>query len=222
MSRYKQTILCLPYLMLMFCGLCVSLAENINNNKIFALIFSIEIIFTLLQIITNYRQITKTSIIFILYIMYLLYFVSLTIVLISNYNIKLNQYNMFIRMLNYILLIKWLCLSLLFFIIMGFYNGDKVLYLIIYTAKYSFSLIIFDKLITKIKNNFCKKQDIINNNNLTNIVIVTIPNNDECCICLCVNNGKWAILECKHRIHYECIKLWLDKSKTCPLCRTKI
>jgi hypothetical protein len=222
MSRYKQSLLCIPYLILMFSGLCVSLTIHINDLKVFTIIYSIEIVFTLLQIITNYERLTKTSIIFILYTIYLLYYLSLTIVLISIYNVKLNQQNIYIAILNYILLIKWICLTLLFFCILGCYSGDKVLQLIIYTSKYSFSLSVFGQLIIQIRNYFIRRPIMIVNNDPINIVIDTVQNNEECCICLCINNGPWVRLDCNHLIHYDCIKLWLDKSNTCPLCRIKL
>ena len=218
MSRYKQSLLCIPYLILMVSGLYVSSTIHINDLKVFTIIYSIEIIFTLLQIITNYERLTKTSIIFILYTMYLLYYLSLTIVLISIYSVKLNQENIYITILNYILLIKWICLSLLFLCVSGCYNGDKALQLIIYTSKYGFSLSIFCKL----RNYFIRRPIMIVNNEPINVVIDTVQNNEECCICLCINNGPWVRLDCNHRIHYDCIKLWLDKSNTCPLCRIKI
>jgi hypothetical protein len=222
MNKYKQLLLSTPYLILMVSGLYVSSTIHINDLKVFVIIYSIEIVFTLLQIITNYERLTKTSIIFILYTLYLLYYLSLTIVFISIYSVKLNQKNIYITILNYILLIKWICLSLLFLCVLGCYNGDKVLQLIIYTSKYGFSLSIFCKLIIQIRNCFIRRPIMIVNNDSINIIIDTIQNNEECCICLCINNGDWARLDCNHRIHYDCIKLWLNKSNTCPLCRIKI
>lgn len=45
-------------------------------------------------------------------------------------------------------------------------------------------------------------------------------NNDDCAICIESLWGKYATtLQCGHLFHMECIKLWLEKTATCPTCR---
>jgi hypothetical protein len=47
---------------------------------------------------------------------------------------------------------------------------------------------------------------------------------NECSICLeyYSKKEKKVILECGHEFHKGCILEWLDKEKTCPLCRNNI
>ena len=42
---------------------------------------------------------------------------------------------------------------------------------------------------------------------------------ENCAICLSGHKGKIAQLQCMHVFHEECLKLWLQKSSSCPLCR---
>lgn len=52
-----------------------------------------------------------------------------------------------------------------------------------------------------------------------------IKNLDEektCSICLESNNVGWTEVKCKHLFHFECLKIWIEKSKTCPICREEI
>lgn len=45
----------------------------------------------------------------------------------------------------------------------------------------------------------------------------------DCAICLCdVDEGEEVKLlpVCMHLFHKDCIELWLEKNKTCPVCRT--
>lgn len=43
----------------------------------------------------------------------------------------------------------------------------------------------------------------------------------NCSICCSSFKNKEIVRElpCKHKFHYKCLKLWLDKSSCCPLCR---
>ena len=47
---------------------------------------------------------------------------------------------------------------------------------------------------------------------------------NECCICLekYKINEKVINLPCYHNFHSKCIKIWLQRSKTCPICRENI
>jgi len=46
---------------------------------------------------------------------------------------------------------------------------------------------------------------------------------ESCAICLCEfeNNKGTELPNCKHLFHEECIKRWIERKSTCPLC-TKI
>jgi E3 ubiquitin-protein ligase ATL41 len=47
----------------------------------------------------------------------------------------------------------------------------------------------------------------------------------DCAICLCeLDEGEEVKLlpVCMHLFHKDCIKLWLEKNKTCPMCRTRV
>jgi len=48
--------------------------------------------------------------------------------------------------------------------------------------------------------------------------------NIECSICLeCINNSDNIYkLNCDHCFHRNCIKKWLNKKSSCPLCRTHV
>ena len=46
--------------------------------------------------------------------------------------------------------------------------------------------------------------------------------NHECSICLSKVNKPICKTECGHYFHITCIKEWLSKNNTCPLCREKI
>jgi hypothetical protein len=46
----------------------------------------------------------------------------------------------------------------------------------------------------------------------------------NCSICLedYKNKEKYFHLECNHKYHEKCLKLWLNKNNTCPICRYDI
>jgi hypothetical protein len=47
--------------------------------------------------------------------------------------------------------------------------------------------------------------------------------NEECCICLDVNNIQtWSFLPCGHKFHSSCVLTWLNNHQTCPICRCDI
>lgn len=52
-------------------------------------------------------------------------------------------------------------------------------------------------------------------------ISLTPPDNQICVICACqAQPGEsWAELGCHHKYHPVCIKPWLEKNPTCPLCR---
>jgi hypothetical protein len=43
----------------------------------------------------------------------------------------------------------------------------------------------------------------------------------ECSICLEIISRKKIILTCNHVFHPKCIREWIQKKNTCPLCRAK-
>jgi len=47
---------------------------------------------------------------------------------------------------------------------------------------------------------------------------------DECSICLenYKINDKIINLNCNHKFHKDCLKLWIKKNNTCPQCRENI
>jgi hypothetical protein len=54
------------------------------------------------------------------------------------------------------------------------------------------------------------------------IIVVNTPN-EECCICLDMDNIEiWSMLPCGHKFHSTCISKWLSNNKTCPICRVDI
>lgn len=54
-------------------------------------------------------------------------------------------------------------------------------------------------------------------------VIMNVSPNDECCICMDVENIQaWSILSCGHKFHALCISRWLIQQHTCPVCRMNI
>jgi hypothetical protein len=54
-------------------------------------------------------------------------------------------------------------------------------------------------------------------------VIMNVSPNDECCICMDVDNIQaWLILPCGHKFHALCISRWLFQHQTCPVCRLDI
>jgi len=49
-----------------------------------------------------------------------------------------------------------------------------------------------------------------------------INSNEECSICLSKVNKPICRTKCDHTYHITCIKQWLAKNDSCPLCREKI
>ena len=47
------------------------------------------------------------------------------------------------------------------------------------------------------------------------------PNTDPCYICL-EHVDNYIILPCSHRVHAACLKIWMDVSERCPMCRQPI
>ena len=54
-----------------------------------------------------------------------------------------------------------------------------------------------------------------------NWIIDIIKNNDECVICKEICNNI-VLTPCNHKYCQDCISIWLNKSNSCPYCRTKI
>tara|TARA_B100001123_G_C15342604_1_gene1035609 strand:- start:5636 stop:6079 length:444 start_codon:yes stop_codon:yes gene_type:complete len=48
--------------------------------------------------------------------------------------------------------------------------------------------------------------------------------NEKCVICLedYQNDGEITILPCNHSFHYKCMYQWIQKERSCPLCRMSI
>jgi hypothetical protein len=53
-------------------------------------------------------------------------------------------------------------------------------------------------------------------------VIIELPENEECCVCLTKENTAYMTLDCGHTIHARCIMKWWQEmprcALTCPLC----
>jgi hypothetical protein len=45
----------------------------------------------------------------------------------------------------------------------------------------------------------------------------TLPQDHRCAVCLCEGTSN-AVLECGHAFHWSCVRPWLDRKNTCPLC----
>ena len=59
--------------------------------------------------------------------------------------------------------------------------------------------------------------------NKTNKLNQLLINNNECSICLDkINLENAVLLNCEHYFHKECLKIWFNKSKTCPICRNEM
>jgi hypothetical protein len=43
--------------------------------------------------------------------------------------------------------------------------------------------------------------------------------NDECAICMEINDNYWVKTICNHEFHYDCLKEWQQYSTICPYCR---
>ncbi|OIR58309.1 MAG: RING finger protein [Amphiamblys sp. WSBS2006] len=50
------------------------------------------------------------------------------------------------------------------------------------------------------------------------------PQNKSCSICFTdfEEKERVTVLHCKHTYHTECLRPWLKKNKTCPLCRISL
>jgi hypothetical protein len=70
----------------------------------------------------------------------------------------------------------------------------------------------------------CFKEDFLKiiNKDLKEVLIE--DSNLECSICLnkFSDNNKGYELKCEHIFHKDCIKEWMERSKTCPICRIDI
>lgn len=44
---------------------------------------------------------------------------------------------------------------------------------------------------------------------------------DVCSICI-VDDGDFVSIDCGHAFHEQCIRKWISKCKTCPICRYKL
>ena len=44
-----------------------------------------------------------------------------------------------------------------------------------------------------------------------------VPSHPRCAVCLCEGSSN-AVLECGHAFHWGCVRPWLDRKNTCPLC----
>jgi len=55
-----------------------------------------------------------------------------------------------------------------------------------------------------------------------NVIIKIDKSNEECSICLDINNKVWIKTKCNHIFHEECFKEWIHISKSCPICREQL
>jgi hypothetical protein len=51
---------------------------------------------------------------------------------------------------------------------------------------------------------------------------IFVPKDEICSICLSsiFDQEVTTVLKCPHYFHFRCLKMWMQTSKTCPLCRT--
>lgn len=50
-----------------------------------------------------------------------------------------------------------------------------------------------------------------------------VPLSEDCCICLSNHEETALLLPCEHRnFHFTCVSEWLEKHKTCPICRASV
>jgi len=49
-----------------------------------------------------------------------------------------------------------------------------------------------------------------------------VTSNEECSICLTKTNKPKCKTSCQHTFHISCLKNWLERNTTCPLCRYTI
>ncbi|KAG6407603.1 hypothetical protein SASPL_130599 [Salvia splendens] len=54
--------------------------------------------------------------------------------------------------------------------------------------------------------------------------LILLPEDTECCICLCQyeDGNELQALPCRHHFHSACIVKWLKMNATCPLCKYNI
>jgi len=59
--------------------------------------------------------------------------------------------------------------------------------------------------------------------NIHNLIIPNQSLNEECSICMDLeNNNTWIKLSCGHKFHSSCITQWLNTHQTCPICRHNV
>jgi len=65
--------------------------------------------------------------------------------------------------------------------------------------------------------------DIIKTSKNKEIIIIKFNNpNEECSICLDINNKVWIKTYCNHCYHEECFNEWIKINKSCPICRVQL
>ena len=80
--------------------------------------------------------------------------------------------------------------------------------------------------ISSIFNHFKKNKDNKNNTSSYISYNIKLKNNQykECVICLdeIKNKDKVILTNCFHLYHEDCIQLWFDKHKLCPICNNDL
>ena len=51
---------------------------------------------------------------------------------------------------------------------------------------------------------------------------ICCPDSEQCSICFEQTDSKKYQLPCNHMFHMDCIKPWIDRMNTCPVCRAEI
>jgi hypothetical protein len=70
---------------------------------------------------------------------------------------------------------------------------------------------------------FSSKKKNKNIKEMIDIKDIKIDNpNEECSICLEINDNAWIKIHCNHIYHKECLKEWIKISKSCPICREQL
>lgn len=80
----------------------------------------------------------------------------------------------------------------------------------------NFVILILLKLVVNIHGQF-------NTENKLKMKSLNLSDDQECSICLDVQNKDWFIqLDCQHIFHKNCIERWIVQKNNCPLCRADV
>lgn len=95
-------------------------------------------------------------------------------------------------------------------------------------GNYAFGEQNFDEIITNLLNNFEHSQGLQKQEAqrvpITNVTQKQVDNGAQCTTCMDTFNldEEVAQLNCNHIFHKLCITPWLERQKTCPICRQEV